>query len=125
MLVYHQLETAADGASMRLNRTLCFSLLVFVSLAAYGQNAAPSRTPVADGATAVKIAEKALIPVYGKKKVLSERPFTAELKDGVWMVSGTLHCPYSQDSNAACAGGVAMVQISQSDGHILSMGHGK
>ena len=110
---------------MRLDRALSFPFFVFVSLAAYGQNAAPPRARVTDGATAVKIAEKALIPVYGKKKVLSERPFTAELKDGVWMVSGTLHCPYSKDSNASCSGGVAMVQISQADGHILSMGHGK
>jgi hypothetical protein len=110
---------------MGLGRTCCPLFFVFVSLAGYSQDAAPPKVAVPDDTTAVKIAEKALIPVYGKKKVLSERPFTAQLKDGVWMVRGTLHCPYSQDSKVTCVGGVAIVRISQADGRILTMGHEK
>jgi hypothetical protein len=33
------------------------------------------------------------MPVYGKKQIESEEPFTAQLKDDVWTVSGTLRCP--------------------------------
>jgi len=77
---------------------------------------------VPDAATAVKIAEAVLIPVYGEKKVLSERPYQASLERGVWTVAGTLHCdpPGSQ-----CLGGTAEVKISKRSGEIILMGHYK
>jgi len=80
-----------------------------------------SNGPVNDSATAIQIAEKALFPVYGKKKIQSEEPFTAELKDGVWIVHGTLHCPGA----SLCEGGTAEARISQLDGRVLSLGHYK
>jgi len=70
--------------------------------------------------TAIKVAEDVLIPVYGEKQILSERPFHAELKGGVWTVSGTLHC-----GAPLCAGGTAEVKISKSSGEILGMIHYK
>lgn len=109
---------------MMPRRTFFLLFFVFISLVAHGQDATPPKL-VPDEATAVKIAEKALIPIYGKKRISAERPFGAVLKDGVWMVTGTLHCPNSQEGSGLCAGGVAMVRISQVDGRILSMGHGK
>ncbi len=33
--------------------------------------------PVEDGVQAITIAEKALVKIYGKEKIESERPFTA------------------------------------------------
>jgi hypothetical protein len=76
---------------------------------------------VPNAETAVKIAEAVLIPVYGEKKVLSERPFKAKLAEGVWTVTGTVPCP----TGAKCACGAAIVRISQASGQILQMGHGK
>ncbi|MFZ0686703.1 MAG: NTF2 fold immunity protein [Terriglobales bacterium] len=74
----------------------------------------------------MKIAEAVLVPVYGKKQIDSEQPFTAELKDGVWTVSGTLRCPDGKGGvTTQCYVGVAVVQISKVDGHIVSMIHYK
>jgi hypothetical protein len=87
-----------------------------------GQGVRPKEGFVPNSETAVKIAEAVLVPVYGKKQIESEKPLTAKLKDDVWTVHGTLHCP---DGAELCAGGVAVVEISKSDAHILSMVHYK
>jgi len=76
---------------------------------------------VPDAATAVKIAEAVLIPVYGEKTVVAERPFKAQLNDGVWTVSGTLPCP----NGKRCFGGAAEVKLAKDDARILSMIHYK
>lgn len=90
------------------------------------QNYKPRSGFVPDSATALKIAEAVLIPVYGEKQIQSEQPFTAKLKDGVWIVSGTLPCPERKvDATISCKGGVAVVQISKDDAHIISMAHYK
>ncbi len=79
---------------------------------------------VNNSAEAIKIAEKALIRIYGKKQIESERPFKAELKDGVWTVSGTLRCKdESGRVTEVCAGGVAVARISAADGRVMSTGH--
>lgn len=81
---------------------------------------------VPDSATAVKIAEAVLIPVYGKKQIESERPFTASLKDDIWTVAGTLRCPDGKGGfRSDCDGGVAVVRICRKDGRILYIMHGK
>jgi NTF2 fold immunity protein of polymorphic toxin system component len=104
---------------------LVFSLLLLSPFLAF-QGYKPKAGYVPDSVTAVKIAEAVLIPVYGEKQVTSERPFHASLKDGVWFVDGTLHCPGPPAGRTdKCDGGVAMVQISKEDGRILTMGHGK
>jgi hypothetical protein len=109
---------------MRTCAAVCWTFLV--AALALGQGYAPKEGYVPDSATAVRIAEAVLIPVYGEKKVESERPFTAKLKDEVWTVHGTLHCPDGHGGTTTqCAGGVAEVQISKVDARILSMGHGK
>ena len=46
--------------------------------------------PVPDEASAVQVAEKVLVPIYGRKQVESERPFTAKLSGNVWIVYGYL-----------------------------------
>ncbi len=76
---------------------------------------------VPDTVTAVKIAEAILTPIYGEKIINKEKPFNAELKDGVWVVKGTLNPP----GGKIRFGGVAIVEISKSDGMILHVGHGK
>jgi len=77
--------------------------------------------------TAVAIAEAVLIPVYGKKTVEGERPYTAVLKGDIWTVAGT-GCPHdsrAEKEGLICAGGAATVEISKHDAHIVSMVHYK
>jgi hypothetical protein len=45
---------------------------------------------VPDAATALKIAEAVLIPVYGEALTRSERPFKAVLEGDVWIITGTV-----------------------------------
>jgi hypothetical protein len=93
-------------------------------------NPAPGERPkegfVPDSATAVKIGEAVLAPVYGKKQIESERPFAAKLNDKVWNVYGSLNCPDGKGGiTSECDGGVAGVELSKADGHVLNIGHGK
>jgi NTF2 fold immunity protein len=109
---------------MRIRTALGFSLSI-VTLA-LGQNFLPKEGYVPDSTTAVKIAEAVLVPVYGKKQIDSEQPFKAQLKDDVWTVFGTLHCPNGKGGIATqCFGGAAEVQISKIDAHVISMTHYK
>lgn len=70
-----------------------------VLLAAFTLTAPDSRSQfatevkVSDAATALKIAEPALIKTYGRRQIDDERPLTAKLEDGIWSVYGTLCCP--------------------------------
>ena len=104
---------------MKVLTVLCLSSLL--ASAAFSQREKHPE-PVPDSESAIKIGEAALMKVYGKSKVKSERPFSAELKDDVWTVSGTLHC---KDDKRTCEGGVAMATISRIDGRVISMSHGK
>ena len=83
---------------------------------------------VPDEVTAVKIAERVLTGIYGKKIIDSEKPFTATLTKGVWHVGGTLYCNDEHGvriAGAGCRGGVAMAEIKQSNGRILRTEHGR
>jgi hypothetical protein len=106
-------------------RAALFLTLLFVPLV-LGQGNTPKEGYVPGSDSAVEIAEAVLIPVYGKERIESEGPFTAKLKDGVWTVSGTLHCPDGKrGTTTACVGGVAVVELSRRDARILSMIHYK
>ncbi len=85
-----------------------------------------SHRPPRGADTAIYVAKAVLVPVYGKEKIESGRPFTAKLKGDVWTVAGTLHCPDGEGgTTTSCVGGVAIVEISKLDRRILSMVHGK
>ena len=108
-----------------MKRTLLFCVVLLVPVV-MGQGLRPKDGFVPDAVTATKIAEAVLIPMYGEKKIESERPFDAELTDGIWTVSGTLRCPDGQGGTTTrCVGGTATVKISKSDGRILFMIHYK
>jgi hypothetical protein len=110
---------------MRLFTAVTSVALLFGT--ALGQGYRPSNGFVPDEATALKVAEAVLTPVYGAKQIDSERPFTAKLKKGVWTVEGTLRCPDGKGGvTTDCgSGGVATVQISKQDARIISMIHYK
>jgi hypothetical protein len=108
-------------------RTLAACSLVLVMMtSAIGQGYKPPAGYVPDSATAVRIAEAVLIPIYGEKQIESEKPFTARLEGGAWIVGGTLRCPDGKGGSATqCDGGVAVVKILKTDGRVLYMTHGK
>jgi NTF2 fold immunity protein len=105
-----------------MKSTLTICIAVIASLIPWYAEAQRNAVPDAD--SAIKKAETALVPVYGRKQIDSEKPFTASLKDGVWTVAGTLHCPDGKGgTTTTCLGGVAVVKVSQSNGRIISMTH--
>jgi hypothetical protein len=71
---------------------------------------------VPDKITAIKIAIAVWLPIYGKT-IYKEKPYSAELKNGVWFVQGSLP--------KGSVGGVAEIAIQKSDGKILGVIHGK
>jgi NTF2 fold immunity protein len=110
-------------------------LLQAVLLAAFALTAADSRSQtsaevrVPDAATALRIAEPALIKTYGKRRIDYERPLTTKLDGGIWSVHGTLCCPDRNGQRTCeqgrCDGGVAVLKLRQRDGKILSIIHYK
>jgi NTF2 fold immunity protein len=107
-------------------------LVAFLSIAATlsaqdSQLASTIRVP--DAAAAVKIAEPALIKVYGKREINYEKPLRAVLHDGVWNVYGTVCCPDQKGQRIGevgkCLGGGVAAKIRPSDGKILSISHAK
>ena len=76
--------------------TLMISLFAALIATVHGQTQRmPSVKPkegfVPNAETAVKVGEAVLMPVYGEKQILGERPFKAALHGDVWTVEGTLH----------------------------------
>jgi len=65
---------------------------------------------------AFQIAEPVLNHIYGKEIIESEKPFSINLENGVWVIEGTL---YSRK------GGVAYMEIRKEDGKIQKVLHGK
>lgn len=72
---------------------------------------------VPNEASAIKIAVAAWEPVYGADLIAAEKPFRATLADGVWTVQGSLP--------KGGKGGVALAEITQEEGRILRLCHGK
>jgi NTF2 fold immunity protein len=108
---------------MMKKQLIILAMLVALQI---GYSQTPSHTPragfVPNAETAVKVAEAVLIPVYGEKHILSERPFKATLDGDVWTVDGTVPC---EQPEHGCLGGAAQVKISKSTGQILFMIHYK
>lgn len=75
----------------------------------------PKEGFVPNEATAISIASAVLGPIYGLDEIDKQKPFSAELKSGVWVVQG------SMESRT----GVAEVSISKRTGTILRVVHGK
>jgi len=80
-------------------------------------NYKPSQGYVPNAETAIRIALAVWEPIYGKKPIDSEKPYRATLKNGVWTVEGSLPPGWR--------GGVAIAEISASDGTILRVSHGR
>lgn len=73
------------------------------------------KSEITDEETAIKVAEKAWLAVYGED-IYRKKPFFAELKHGIWIVQGT---------SPTEKGGVPYAEIRKRDGKILKIEHGK
>jgi hypothetical protein len=78
----------------------------------------PAMGYVPDGDTAIAIAVAAWNPIYGKKHIEEEKPYTAKFHDGHWYVEGSLPAGFN-------VGGTALAKISQDSGCIVGIIHGK
>lgn len=123
---YVRLNLRCSRRTFSHMRTAICGLLLVAVVALSAQSSAP-RVP--DEATALKIAEPALIKTYGKRQIDYERPLRATLDKGIWTVAGTLCCPDLNGQRNCepymCAGGVAVLKLRQRDGKILSIIHYK
>jgi hypothetical protein len=103
-----------------------FLLLAVVSAA---QDPGLKNVRVPDAATALSIAQPALVKLYGKRQIEYEKPLAAKLESGIWSVYATLCCPDRKGQRICgegqCLGGVAILKLRQIDGKILSISHGK
>jgi hypothetical protein len=102
------------------------ALFLIVAFCSAQSPQSPVSARGADEATALRVAERALIKVYGKRKIDEERPLTAVLEDGVWNVFGTLWCKDQSGKRTrepVCVGGVAKARVRKSDGKVLSVSH--
>jgi len=98
--------------------TIGLVLVVGLSLAAETKHSIkPQAGFVPDEKTAIAIAVAVWSPIYGEENIQKEKPYKAVLRDGVWLVEGTL-------SNGV-VGGVAVAEISKADARILRVSHGK
>lgn len=105
-------------------------LLLSAAITLWAQGSSPpTSVRVPDDATALSIAEPVLIKQFGKQVIDEEQPFKATLQNGIWTVYGTLCCPYGKGRRTCepgrCNGGVAELELRQSDGKVLSISHGK
>jgi NTF2 fold immunity protein len=100
-----------------MKQTKLAAILMLTS-AALAQAPTPKNGFIPDEATAIKVAEAILSPIYGEKLILSERPFHATLKEDIWTITGTL--PKGWDF-----GGVATIRIDKKTGAVISCIHGK
>lgn len=89
---------------------------IFIAAESRSGDYKPPEGMVPDAETAVKIAEVVWLPVYGKD-IYNKRPFKAALKDGVWIVTGSLPMGH--------LGGVPEARISKENGCVLEISHSK
>jgi len=104
---------------------LVFALTAGAAFAAEQTEDRPSYKPpegyVPDEKTAIAIAVAVWAPIYGEDKISKQRPYVAELRNGVWHVRGTLQQPLVGRKFS----GVAEADISKEDGRVLRVIHGK
>lgn len=73
--------------------------------------------------TAIAIAVAVWNPIYGKDLIAKEKPYSAKLADGVWVVSGSLK--RFMGLHGTTKGGCAIAHIKQENGEILNISHSK
>ena len=116
---------------MRIHVVAAIGVILLLTTLPFGQatdgqcdslrSVCPQSGFVPDQQTAVLIAEAVLTPIYGRKHIESERPFTARLEGNRWIVKGTL--PKAKSANQIVMGGTAMAEIDKADGRVIAVYH--
>lgn len=94
-------------------------LLILVTITAAAGTGDSRKQPlpkdgvIPDAATAVKIAEAIFTPIFGTETVAKYQPYTAQLKDEVWTVYGTL--------KPGARGGTPQLTIQKTDGKVIEV----
>lgn len=117
-------------------KKVMLSLMILASMTLYGEtdgydlyleevlkeethNYIPPDGVVPDEETAVSMAIVILSPVYGKEKILKQKPFKATLRGNYWIVIG------SMPEGKMMLGGTAIIVINKTNGEIINISHGK
>ena len=100
-------QTLSDHDAFEYNRRM---------IVQHSQSVIPKEGFVPDRDTAIAIAYAVAVPIYGKKEMDAEKPFRAELKNGIWTILGTLQCK-------TCVGGTLVMQINKTNGKIIFLTH--
>ncbi|TSJ74698.1 NTF2 fold immunity protein [Rariglobus hedericola] len=105
-----------------MSRFLSIVFLVFsICLTANAEDQNQTFTPVGgfipDEKTAISVAIAIWNPIYGEEKIQNQKPYKAELRNGVWYVAGS--------NKKGRKGGAAEAEISKADGRIITVSHGK
>ncbi len=88
--------------------------LMTASLSFAAEKHLPKAGVVPDEATAIKIAEAVLLPLYGEDEMVRQRPLIARFDGKLWTVMGRIR-PSSR-------GNSVIVIIAKKDGRILRIG---
>ncbi|MGF7081680.1 NTF2 fold immunity protein [Mucilaginibacter sp. UYCu711] len=77
-------------------------------------------TILPDKATAIAVAEPILFKAYGKKLIMSERPYNTKLVKGNWIITG--YMPKSTPGDLV-GGGTFLIIMSSKDGRVIKLTH--
>ena len=101
-----------------ISALLIFAVLLETGLRAQMPNLRPKEGYVPDAATANKIADAVLVAMFGEDYVKNERPFSAVLNNGTWVIHGkTFDEPHP--------GGSVEIKIDKRSASVLSVTRGK
>jgi hypothetical protein len=103
--------------------TLFVALTIFAEFAIAQSTSQHNYKPIAgyvpNAATAIRIAVAVWTPIYGEKKIAAQAPYSAELIEGVWHVTGSL-----RSGGKNVLGGTAVAEIAKEDGKVIRVSHG-
>jgi hypothetical protein len=114
----------ATSAARTLGGGLLLSLcLTACSLLEPSHSYRPPKGMVPDEQTAKLIAEAILVPIYGRRQIEEQKPFSVRLENNVWQVWGSFPKPERPDE--VVVGGVAEIWIAKKNGAIIKVTHGE
>jgi hypothetical protein len=78
--------------------------------------------PIKNSISLIKYAEPILFQIYGKKNILSEKPYLTYLAKGTWYMDGSLPQVSKEET---VVGGTFHIEIRAKDGKIINVIHYK
>lgn len=111
-----------DTAKARWFRNYYSGFYLNGVLSGKAHNYSPRAGVIPDSVTAVQVGVIILSKAYGDSVIESEKPFTAVLSKGYWVVYGDFHSP---KKGGLAVMGVAEIVIKRATGEVKSISHGK